>query len=124
MAGPKLRKEKHNTTNNKNNDGNHESNYVFYPDSEAMKRKDNEIHFLRLVCLVAILTAFFILAYHRYKISYLEGLLKTKDAEYIGALTGGVIMTGEDKSVYVMMMDQFVSLIYITVILVVVVLWW
>ncbi|KAF7852955.1 hypothetical protein EAF04_010832 [Stromatinia cepivora] len=123
MAGPKLRKERPTTSDNRRNDGDHGRTYFFVPDIEAMQRKDNEIHFLRLISFIAVLLTPFVFAYHRYEVSQLETLLKIKDEQYISALTGGVVSTGEDASVYVMMMDQFVSLIYIIAILVGVITW-
>ncbi|KAI9647970.1 hypothetical protein NHQ30_002592 [Ciborinia camelliae] len=135
MAGTKLRKGNSATLNNKNNtnddsmnERHHQSNEndrtsFYFPDKKAMQRKDNEIHFLRLLSLIAALVAFFIFAFHRYKVSKLEALLKTKDEECIEALTGGVVLTSEDVSVLAKMMDQFLSLIYILAIVVGVTTW-
>ncbi|KAJ8065913.1 hypothetical protein OCU04_005012 [Sclerotinia nivalis] len=124
MAGPKLRKEKPTTSDNRSNADHHERTYFFVPDFEAVQRKDNEIHFLRLVSFTAILVTLIVFAYHRYEVSRLKTLLKIKDEQYISALTGGVVSTGEGASVYVMIIDQFVSLIYIIAILVGVITWW
>ncbi|KAM0310693.1 hypothetical protein ACHAO8_007826 [Botrytis cinerea] len=122
MAGFKLRKEKP-VFDKKGNSENKERTYFYTPDIEAIHRKDKEIHFLRVVSFTTIFTTLIILAYYRWKVSQLEKTLKIKDEQYIGTLTGGVVLTGEDDSMYAQIMDQFVSLIYVIAILVAVIIW-
>ncbi|CAD6442311.1 5fc8cebd-e696-4f0f-a42e-5dc4c69d6a85 [Sclerotinia trifoliorum] len=124
MASPKLRKKRPTTSDNRGTADHDASTYDFFLDIEAAQRKDNEIHFFRLVSFTAVLVTLFVFAYHKYEVSRLKTLLKIKDEQYISAMTGGVVLTGEDASVYVMIMDQFLSLIYIIAILVGVITWW
>ncbi|KAF7917945.1 uncharacterized protein EAE98_009973 [Botrytis deweyae] len=98
MAGFKLRKDKP-AFDEKGDTGNKKRTYFYTPDIEAMHRKDNEIHFLRVVSFTAVFTIIIVLAFYRWKVSRLEKVLKIKDEHYIGALTGGVVLTGEDSSV-------------------------
>ncbi|KAF7958352.1 hypothetical protein EAE96_001901 [Botrytis aclada] len=122
MAGFKLRKVKP-AFDKKSDTGIKERTYFHTPDIEAIHRKDNEIHFLKVVSFTAIFTTLILLAYYRWKVAQLEKILKIKDEHYIGKFTGGVILTGKDGSVYVQIMDQFLSLIYVIAILVAVFTW-
>ncbi|QSZ36398.1 hypothetical protein DSL72_006274 [Monilinia vaccinii-corymbosi] len=138
MAGRKLRKEKSSTPNKRNNPEldsdsasharNHnkqnEQTYDFQPDVVAMQRKDNEIHFLRLLSFASAIALLVLFAFHRYKTSQLEALLEAKEQQYIQVLAGGLVPAGEDTSVYSVMMDQCVSLIYVIAIVVGVITWW
>lgn len=123
MAGFKLRKENP-VFDKKGKNENKERTYSYTPDIEVIHRKDKEIHFLRVVSFTTIFTTLIILSYYRWKVAQLEKTLKIKDEQYIGTLTGGVVLTGEDDSTYVEIMDQFVSLIYVIAILVAVITWW
>lgn len=123
MAGFKLRKEKPAVDEN-GDTRNKKRTYFYTPDIKAIHRKDNEIHFLRVVSFTAIFTTLILVAYYRWKIAKLERILKIKDEHYIGRLAGGVVLTGEHGSVYIQIVNQFVSLIYIITILVAVITWW
>ncbi|TEY37793.1 hypothetical protein BOTCAL_0507g00060 [Botryotinia calthae] len=122
MAGFKSRKEKP-VFDKKLNTENKERTYFYTPDIEGIRRRDKEIHFLRIVSFTTVFTALIILAYYRWKVDQLEKTLKIKDEHYIGTFTGGVVLTGEDNSMYAQIMDQFVSLIYVITILVAVITW-
>ncbi|TGO39679.1 hypothetical protein BHYA_0049g00150 [Botrytis hyacinthi] len=122
MAGFKLRKEKP-AFDEKSDTGNKKRTYFCTPDIEAIHRKDNEIHFLRVVSFTAILTTLILIVYYRWKVAQLEKILKMKDEHYIGKLAGGVVLTGEHDSMYIQIMNQFVSLVYIIAILVAVITW-
>ncbi|THV45171.1 hypothetical protein BGAL_0521g00050 [Botrytis galanthina] len=98
MAGFKLRKEKPAVDEN-GDTRNKKRTYFYTPDIKAIHRKDNEIHFLRVVSFTAIFTTLILVAYYRWKIAKLERILKIKDEHYIGRLTGGVVLTGEHGSV-------------------------
>ncbi|KAF7943876.1 uncharacterized protein EAE97_005946 [Botrytis byssoidea] len=99
MAGFKLRKEKP-AFEGKGDTGNKKRTYFYTPDIEAIHRKDNEIHFLRVLSFTAIFTTLILIAYYRWKVAQLEKILKIKDEHYIGKLTGGVVLMGEHGSVY------------------------
>ncbi|TGO43690.1 hypothetical protein BCON_1063g00010 [Botryotinia convoluta] len=98
MAGFKLRKEKP-AFDKRSATGKKERTYFYTPDIEAIHRKDNEIHFLRVVSFTAIFTTLILLAYYRWKVAQLEKILKIKDENYIGELTGGVVLTREHGSI-------------------------
>ncbi|KAF7911415.1 uncharacterized protein EAF01_002922 [Botrytis porri] len=99
MAGFKFRKEKP-AFDRKSDSGKKERTCFYTPDIKAIHRKDNEIHFLRVLSFTAILTAIILLAYFRWKIARLEKIMKIKDEHYIGKMTSGVVLTGEDGSFY------------------------
>ncbi|KAF7903020.1 hypothetical protein EAF00_002922 [Botryotinia globosa] len=105
MAGFKLRKEKP-VFDQKGDAGNKKRTYFYTPDIEAIHRKDNEIHFLRVVSFTAIFTTLILIAYYRWKVAQLEKILKIKDEHYIGKLTGGVVLMGEHGSVYIQIMNH------------------
>ncbi|TGO15970.1 hypothetical protein BTUL_0033g00070 [Botrytis tulipae] len=98
MAGFKLRKEKP-AFDEKGDTGNKKRTYFYTSDIEAIHRKDNEIHFLRVLSFTAIFATLILIAYYRWKVAQLEKILKIKDEHYIGKLTGGVVLMGEHGSV-------------------------
>lgn len=136
MAAHKFRKEKSSTFKNHHNsdfesarsarDQNKQHDCInrLFPEQQALQLKDNEIHFLRLFSVAIFLALILLYAFHRYKISQLAELLEAKEQQYMHALSYEAVSTREDTPMYMMMVDQFLSLIYIIAIVVGVITWW
>ncbi|KAG4025837.1 hypothetical protein MFRU_049g00080 [Monilinia fructicola] len=118
MAGQKLRKEK-STPPNKGNNSDSDSAKI-----TGNQAKDNEIQFLRVLSSVAVLALLILFAFYKYEVSRLEAQLKARDEQHIKELADRFISAGGDASIYFLMMDQFISLIYIIAIVVGVITWW